>query len=95
MSDLDNNPPAASPVEALRWAVQYQRALAFNLGYLDLPLPDEELPELTWQVLAALHETEYELLDGFVVKRMRQGEQFTPEWSRPVQLNLDDDGADE
>jgi hypothetical protein len=91
---LDDDPerPARTEVEALRWAVQSQRALAFNLGYLDLPLfEDEDLPDLTWQVLSELHATEYELLNDFVCRRMAQGEQLTPEWSRPVALNLDDE----
>ena len=72
----------ADVMEALRWAIQSQRALAFNLGYLDLPMVDEELPaDLTWQVLSELHHTEYHLLNDFVIRRMVEGEQLTTEWT--------------
>lgn len=82
---MTNEPTyAATPVEALRWAVVSQRALAYNLGYLDLPLPElglEFLPELTWQMLSELHEAEYELLNDFIIRRMMAGETLTPEWT--------------
>jgi len=77
--------PAKNATEALRWAVQSQRGLAFNLGFLDLPLPDDEtrLPD-TWQMLTALHEVEYTQLNDFIVRRMVGGETLTPEWrTRP------------
>lgn len=74
---------AANPTEALRWAVRSQRSLAFNLGYLDVPThEEEELPaDLTWQMLSQLHETEYELLNDFIIRRRSEGEELTPEYT--------------
>ena len=93
MMNSDTNPPAANQLEALRWMVQYQRGLAYNLGYLDIPMPDEEIPsELTWQAVVALHEVEYELLNDFVCRRMAQGQSLAPEWTtRPPDIDDDED----
>jgi len=77
-----DNSPAESPEEALRWAVQSQRALAFNLGYLDFPVADDEIPDMPWQMLSQLHEVEYTLLNDFVVARIAAGElRATVQWN--------------
>ena len=68
-----------------------QRSIAFNLGYLDLPTPDdEELPPMPWQQLSALHEVEYMLLNDFIIRRLTQGQMLEPEWTT-MPDDLDDD----
>jgi hypothetical protein len=81
MNKNNDDDTVDTPAAALRWAVESQRCLAFNLGYLDVPAP-EMLPEgLTWQMLSALHDTEFTLINDFVIRRIQQGEQLTPEYS--------------
>ena len=73
----DDDRPAETPVEALRWAVMSQRALAFNLGYLDVPTHEDELlPEMPWQQLSELHQVEYTLINDFIIDRVRAGEMW-------------------